>query len=53
MATPLWGLAECYRLAGDPRAADAYARYASSPVSDVRDDLRELARRRAAELGGP
>jgi tetratricopeptide (TPR) repeat protein len=51
MATPLWGLAECYRLLGDDRAAETYARYAESNGSDARDDLRDLARKRARELG--
>jgi tetratricopeptide (TPR) repeat protein len=50
LGTPLWGLAECYRLLGDPHAAEYYDRYAKSTSSDVREDLRELARRRAREL---
>ncbi|HET9553419.1 MAG TPA: tetratricopeptide repeat protein [Anaeromyxobacteraceae bacterium] len=51
LATPLWGLAECYRILGDDRAADTYARYADSGAADARDDLRDLARKRARELG--
>lgn len=52
LATPLYGLAECYRLTDDPRAADFYGRYAASRAADVREDLRTLAARRAKELAG-
>jgi tetratricopeptide (TPR) repeat protein len=52
MGTPLYGLGECHRILGEPSAAaDYYAQYAQSPASDVRDDLREVARKRATELG--
>lgn len=51
-ASPRWGLAECYRLLGDPRAADAYELYADSTAPDVVERQRELARRRAQELRG-
>ncbi len=51
MATPLYGLAECYRLLGDPAAGDLYLRYAESHAADVRDDLQNMARERAAEMG--
>ena len=50
LATPLYGLAECSRLLGDPAAADYYQRYVDSRASDVREDLRATARRRVAEL---
>lgn len=50
LGTPLYGLAECYRKAGDPRAAELYRRYADSRAPDIREDLRTLAVRRAAEL---
>ncbi len=50
LGTPLYGLAECYRKAGDPRAAELYQRYADSRAPDIREDLRTLAVRRAAEL---
>ncbi|HTN53615.1 MAG TPA: tetratricopeptide repeat protein [Anaeromyxobacter sp.] len=50
LATPVYGLAEAYRLLGDPRAADLYRRYAQSQASDVREDLRAVAARRAEEL---
>jgi tetratricopeptide (TPR) repeat protein len=50
LATPVYGLAECYRLLGDPRAAELYRRYADSDARDVRDDLRSVAARRAIEL---
>ncbi len=50
LATPLFGLAECYRRAGDPRAADLYQRYAASGAADVREDFRTLAVKRAEEL---
>ncbi len=50
-ATPVYGLAECYRVLGDAkRAAEMYERYARSNASDVRDDLRTIAGRRAQEL---
>jgi tetratricopeptide (TPR) repeat protein len=50
LATPLYGLAECYRLLGDPLAAELYGRYAASRASDVREDLRAIARDRAEDL---
>jgi tetratricopeptide (TPR) repeat protein len=50
MATPLYGLAECQRLLGDGGAAELYGRYAESRAPDVREDLRALAKKRAAEL---
>jgi hypothetical protein len=51
LATPLFGLAECYRaLADAPRAAEMYRRYAESRAPDVREDLRAVASRRAQEL---
>jgi len=50
LATPLYGLAECYRLLGDPAAAEMYQRYADSRSPDVREDLRALAAKRAQEL---
>jgi tetratricopeptide (TPR) repeat protein len=49
-ASPLWGLAECYRLLGDGRAGEAYARYAESGAPDVVEAQRDLARKRANEL---
>jgi tetratricopeptide (TPR) repeat protein len=52
LGTPLYGLAECYRLLGDPGAAEMYARYAESRAPDVREDLRALAQKRAYELSG-
>jgi tetratricopeptide (TPR) repeat protein len=52
LATPLYGLAECYRLLGDPAAADMYQRYAQSRAADVREELRTLAAKRAQELSG-
>jgi tetratricopeptide (TPR) repeat protein len=52
-ASPLWGLAECYRLLGDPRAAETYERFAASPAPDATEPLREQARRRAQELRRP
>ncbi|HUL57938.1 MAG TPA: tetratricopeptide repeat protein [Anaeromyxobacteraceae bacterium] len=52
LATPLYGLAECYRLLGDPAAAEYYKRYADSTAKDVRDDLRAVASQRAQELSG-
>jgi tetratricopeptide (TPR) repeat protein len=52
LATPLYGLAECYRLLGDPAAAEMYRRYADSKSPDVREDLRAQASKRAAELSG-
>ncbi|HSN93229.1 MAG TPA: tetratricopeptide repeat protein, partial [Anaeromyxobacteraceae bacterium] len=52
LGTPLYGLGECHRILGEPAAAaDYYAQYAQSTAPDVREDLRELARKRAAELG--
>jgi tetratricopeptide (TPR) repeat protein len=51
LATPLYGLAECYRVLGDARAAaDMYQRYAQSRGADVREDLRAIAAKRAQEL---
>jgi tetratricopeptide (TPR) repeat protein len=51
LATPLYGLAECYRVLGDNRkAAEAYEKYARSTASDVREDLRATAAKRAQEL---
>jgi tetratricopeptide (TPR) repeat protein len=51
LATPLYGLAECYRMLGDAdRAAEMYDRYALSSGSDVREDLRTLAAKRAKQL---
>lgn len=51
LGTPVYGLAECYRVLGDgKRAAELYERYAHSGAADVRDDLRALATRRAQEL---
>lgn len=50
LATPLYGLAECARQLGDPSAAELYRRYAESRAPDVREDLRALAKQRAAEL---
>ena len=49
LAMPLYGLAECYRAMRDSRAADLYRQYAESRAADVREDLRTLAVRRAAE----
>ena len=50
LATPLYGLAECYRLLGDPLAAELYRRYAASRAPDVREDLRAIAHARAEDL---
>jgi tetratricopeptide (TPR) repeat protein len=50
LATPVYGLAECYRLLGDPAAGQMYERYAASRAGDVREDLREIAAQRAREL---
>ncbi|MFO0580647.1 MAG: hypothetical protein U0229_00090 [Anaeromyxobacter sp.] len=52
LATPLYGLAECYRQLGDPAAVEMYQRYADSKAPDVREDLRAVASKRAAELSG-
>jgi len=49
-AMPLYGLGECYRLLGDPAAAQMYERYAASHAPDVREDLRGIAAERAKEL---
>jgi tetratricopeptide (TPR) repeat protein len=49
LAMPLYGLAECYRALGDPRAVELYRQYAESRAADVREDLRTLAVKRAAE----
>jgi tetratricopeptide (TPR) repeat protein len=52
-ATPLFGLAECYRLLQQPAAAvEHYGRYAQSMAPDVREDLRGEAQARIAELRG-
>jgi tetratricopeptide (TPR) repeat protein len=51
LGTPLFGLAECYRMLGDGhRAAKAYGEYARSSAPDVRDDLRATALKRAQEM---
>jgi tetratricopeptide (TPR) repeat protein len=51
LGTPLYGLAECYRVLGDARrASEMYERYAQSGAADVRADLREIASKRAQEL---
>jgi Tfp pilus assembly protein PilF len=50
LATPIYGLAESWRRLGDPRAAETYLRYADSGASDVKPELRETARQRAAQL---
>jgi tetratricopeptide (TPR) repeat protein len=51
LATPLYGLAECFRVLGDSAAsAKMYQRYADSRASDVREDLRAIAAKRAQEL---
>ncbi len=51
LGTPVYGLAECYRVLGDgKKAAEMYDRYARSSAPDVRDDLRALAAKRADEL---
>jgi tetratricopeptide (TPR) repeat protein len=51
LGTPLYGLAECYRVLGDSRsAAEMYERYAQSGAADVREDLRAIASKRAQEL---
>lgn len=51
LGTPLYGLAECYRVLGEPaRASDMYRRYAESRAPDVREDLRAIAEKRAKEL---
>jgi tetratricopeptide (TPR) repeat protein len=50
LATPLYGLAECYRLLGDPAASDLYLRYAQSRAPDVREELRLVAQKRAKDL---
>ena len=51
LGTPIYGLAECYRVLGDgKKAAEMYVRYAKSTAPDVRDDLRALAAKRADEL---
>lgn len=52
-AAPLWGLAECYRLLGDRRAADTYEQYARRTSPDVSTQQREAARTLARELRGP
>ena len=49
-ASPLWGLAECYRQLGDRRAVEVYQRYASHGGADATPRLRELASQRAEEL---
>ena len=51
LGTPVYGLAECYRVLGDgKKAAEMYGQYARSTAPDVRDDLRALAAKRAEEL---
>ncbi len=51
LATPLYGLAECYRMLGDAkRAGEMYERYAASSGSDVREELRAIAAKRAQQL---
>jgi tetratricopeptide (TPR) repeat protein len=51
LATPVYGLAECYRVLGDAkRAAEMYERYSRAGSSDVREDLRAIAAKRAQEL---
>ncbi len=51
LGTPLYGLAECYRVLGDSQgAAEMYQRYAESGAPDVREDLRTIAAKRAQEL---
>jgi tetratricopeptide (TPR) repeat protein len=51
LATPLYGLAECYRVLGDAKhAAEMYERYADSGAADARADLRTIAAKRAQEL---
>jgi tetratricopeptide (TPR) repeat protein len=51
LATPVYGLAECYRVLGEgKKAADMYEQYAGSTAPDVRGDLRALAVKRAKEL---
>jgi len=51
LATPLYGLAECYRMLGDAkRAGEMYERYAASSGSDVREELRAVAAKRAQQL---
>ncbi|WP_242354675.1 MULTISPECIES: hypothetical protein [unclassified Anaeromyxobacter] len=52
LGTPLYGLAECYRLLGDPLAGELYRRYSNSHARDVREELRSVARARADELSG-
>jgi tetratricopeptide (TPR) repeat protein len=51
LGTPLYGLAECYRVLGEgKRAAEMYQRYADSKAPEVREDLRAIAAKRAQEL---
>lgn len=51
LGTPLFGLAECYRVLGEPaRASEMYRLYAESRAPDVREDLRAIAEKRAKEL---
>jgi tetratricopeptide (TPR) repeat protein len=51
LGTPIYGLAECHRVLGDgKKAAELYDRYARSGAPDVRDDLKEIAAKRAQEL---
>jgi len=51
LATPVYGLAECYRALGDSkRAMEMYELYAQSSSADVREDLRAVASKRAQEL---
>ena len=51
LGTPLYGLAECYRVLGDSKgAAEMYSLYANSSAPDVRADLKTIAAKRAEEL---
>jgi tetratricopeptide (TPR) repeat protein len=52
-AEPIWGLAECQRMQGDPAAPDTYRRYAASISGDVNEERRGRARRWATELSSP
>jgi tetratricopeptide (TPR) repeat protein len=51
LGTPLYGLAECYRMMERPEpAARYYAAYAATPAPDASEELKAEARRRVAEL---
>jgi tetratricopeptide (TPR) repeat protein len=51
LGTPIYGLAECYRVLGEgKKAAEMYERYARSTSADVREDLKAIATKRAKEL---